>query len=93
MFDFALQLLIDLLLIRWILANANWLISHSGTSYSDTAAAVGLGPNGWMERMDFLHHNGYYTTSYRINWESNECEILGAVDMDQAKKCPNLRHV
>jgi hypothetical protein len=38
----------------WILANSHWLISHAGTSYSDSAAGWGLGPKGVMERLDVV---------------------------------------
>lgn len=73
----------------WILANSNWLLSHSGTSFSETAATFGLGPSGVMERFDFLHQKESYSTQFRIDWMNNNCDILRAADKLHANTCPN----
>jgi hypothetical protein len=75
----------------WILANANWLMGHSGTSYSETAAGYGLGPKGNMERMDMVHGKNHASTSFRRDWEGNACTIVGAADKEENKRCPNKR--
>lgn len=74
----------------WILANSQWLLSHSGTSFSDTAAGVGLGPRGKMERLDVIHGKMHSQTSRRRDWEGDSCSEVGAVDPEQALKCPNI---
>jgi hypothetical protein len=49
----------------WVLASATWLQSHSGTSFSDTAAGWGLGPGGHMERIDVVHgRHGHVQVTY-----------------------------
>jgi len=75
----------------WILANSHWLLSHIGTSYSETAATFGLGPRGVMERFDFAQGGDYTSTEYRIDWNSKSCKPMGAADKDQASKCPNKK--
>ena len=77
--------------IRWILANSHWLLTHSGTSYSDTAAWVGLGPKGVMERMDQVHGQNSVSTHYRRDWNKDSCTIVEAADPIQAVNCPNKK--
>lgn len=73
----------------WILAHANWLVGHAGTSFSDTAAGVGLGPLGVMERIDIVHGLDHSTTSYRRDWAGDSCKVVGAADPEVARSCPN----
>lgn len=75
----------------WILANSHWLLSHIGTSYSETAATFGLGPRGVMERFDFAGGGDYTSTEHRIDWSGKNCKPMGAADKEQAKKCPNIK--
>jgi ribosomal protein L40E len=76
---------------RWILGNANWLQSHSGTSFSDTSAGWGLGPSGRMERLDIVNGEDNVRSAFRRDWELDVCRQVGAADPKQAKKCPNER--
>jgi hypothetical protein len=79
----------------WILANAQWLQSHSGTSFSDSASGWGLGPLGGMERIDIVHGPGHVSVTHRRNWtegrdqDNTFCHEVGAADPDQARHCPN----
>lgn len=73
----------------WILAHANWLVGHAGTSFSDTAAGVGLGPLGVMERIDIVHGMDHATTSVRRDWLGDSCKVVGAADPETATTCPN----
>lgn len=75
----------------WILANSNWLLSHSGTSFSETAATFGLGPRGVMERFDFLTYEESFETQFRIDWTSGSCDNYGAADSKHAISCPNTK--
>lgn len=75
----------------WILGNSQWLVSHSGTSYSDTSAGWGFSPHGKMERLDIIHSKDHYSTSFRRNWESDTCAHMGAADPEQSQSCPNIR--
>ena len=75
----------------WILGNSQWLVSHSGTSYSDTSAGWGFSPHGHMERLDVIHSKDHYSTSFRRDWESETCTKLHAADPLQSQLCPNIR--
>ena len=73
----------------WILAHSNWLIGHSGTSFSETASGVGLGTMGVMERFDMVHSPDHASASLRRDWGGDGCSVVRAADPDQAKSCPN----
>lgn len=73
----------------WILGNANWLQSHVGTSYSDTAAGWGLGPGSVMERMDIVQGENHVQSIHRRDWTRNVCQPVGAADPAFAQTCPN----
>lgn len=73
----------------WILAHAHWLVGHSGTSFSETASGVGLGPRGVMERFDMVHGVGHVQSNIRRDWNGDACSIVGAADPVMAKQCPN----
>ena len=76
----------------WILAQSTWLMGHSGTSFSDSAAGVGLSPLGVMERMDLVHGLNHASTSLRRDWENdNSCAVVGAADPQHRESCPNKR--
>lgn len=75
----------------WILAQSNWLLGHSGTSFSDSAAGVGLGPLGAMERMDLVHGVNHASTSTRRDWDTDSCTVVGAADPEFRDSCPNLK--
>lgn len=75
---------------RWILANSNWLISHSGTSYSDTAGSFGLGPNGVMERLDVVHSRDHASISFRRDWDGDGCSPVGAANKEHLARCANM---
>lgn len=75
----------------WILAQSNWLMGHSGTSFSDSAAGVGLGPLGAMERMDLVHGNNHASTSTRRDWDTDSCTVVGAADPAFRETCPNRK--
>ncbi len=73
------------------MGHANWLFVNMGTSFSLTAASVGFGPRGVLERLD-MHEMGNINTVFRRNWESNRpCEIVGAADPVEREKCPNVK--
>ncbi len=56
----------DMAMVEWyILAHANWLTGHSGTSYSESAAGLGLSPLGHMERFDMIHGSDHASTTFR----------------------------
>jgi len=74
----------------WILAHANWLMGHSGTSFSETAAGVGLSPLGVMERVDIVHDVNHASTSYRRDWNGDSCTPVGGATPENAANCPNL---
>jgi hypothetical protein len=74
----------------WILAHANWLMGHSGTSFSETAAGVGLSPLGVMERVDIVHDVNHASTSYRRDWNGDSCTPVGGASPEHAANCPNL---
>jgi hypothetical protein len=62
----------------WVLAQAQWLLTNGGTSFADTAAAVGLGPRGNMARYDALVEVGppsswVVRTVLRRDWAKNPC--------------------
>ncbi len=75
----------------WILAQSNWLMGHSGTSFSDSAAGVGLSPLGVMERMDLVHGMNHASTSMRRDWESDSCSQVGAANPAHRETCPNKK--
>lgn len=55
-----------------ILSQADWLFSGGGSSFSETAAGVGLGPVGGMERFTFM--DGFRVgTVNRRDWENDPC--------------------
>eukprot|EP01038_Epipyxis_sp_PR26KG_P004121 gene4121-5875_t len=73
----------------WILANSNWLMSHAGTSYSDTPGGWGLGPLGVMERLDVVHYgNDFQLTSRRRDWEKDACVVVHSADPTFSDSCP-----
>jgi len=74
----------------WILAHANWLVGHSGTSFSETASGVGLGPMGIMERFDMVHSPDHASASLRRDWHGDGCSPVRAADPEEAKACPNM---
>lgn len=74
----------------WILAHAHWLVGHSGTSFSETASGVGLGPLGVMERFDMVHSESHFTTSLRRDWAGPDmCAVVRSADQKHEKACPN----
>jgi hypothetical protein len=73
----------------WILAHSNWLIGHSGTSFSETASGVGLGPLGVMERFDMVHSATHVATNWRRDWEGDCCSVVRAADVQFRDSCPN----
>lgn len=82
----------------WILAQSHWLVS-AGSTYSGTAANVGFGPMGVMERFDQLNHfeNGSGTKHMLQHVRrdldgKNPCEPVFAADPQEALKCPNHGH-
>ena len=75
----------------WILAQSNWLMGHSGTSFSDSAAGVGLSPLGVMERMDLVHGMNHASTSMRRDWDRDSCSVVGAANPQHAETCPNRK--
>jgi hypothetical protein len=82
----------------WILAQSHWLVS-AGSTYSGTAANVGLGPQGVMERFDQLDHfeNGtgtkYMIQHVRRDLDGEDpCKPVFAADPAEASKCPNRGH-
>ena len=82
----------------WILAQSHWLVS-AGSTYSGTAANVGLGPMGVMERFDQLDHfeNGsgtkFMLQHVRRDLEGKDpCKPIFAADPLEALKCPNHGH-
>ena len=79
-------------MLEWfILAHTNWMMGHSGSSYAETAAALGLGPLGVMERVDMVHSENHVSTTFRRNYNKNGdfCSPVGAADPVHAEKCPN----
>ena len=75
----------------WILAQSHWLMGHSGTSFSDSAAGVGLSPLGVMERMDLVHGVKHASTSMRRDWNRDSCAVVGAANPQHAESCPNKK--
>jgi hypothetical protein len=70
----------------WVLGNADWLVTSTGSNYAATSVAHGLGPAGRMERYD---DNG--RPVFRRSWNNgNYCQRVFAVDPIHAKTCPHL---
>jgi hypothetical protein len=76
----------------WILAQSHWLVGHSGTSFSETASGVGLGPLGVMERFTMVHGPEHVSESFRRDWgkPGGSCRVVAAASPEQANTCPNL---
>lgn len=55
----------------WIMAQSQWLIAHTGTAFSLTAAGVGLSHIGALERVDPELHAG--PSVRRPDWEGDPC--------------------
>lgn len=70
----------------WILAQSNWLITNGASSYPLTAAMVGLGPRGAMERYN-VNRSG--RTVARRDWEKNACTVVFAANPAHSETCPN----
>ena len=82
----------DMAMVEWfILAHAQWLQGHSGSSFAESAGALGLSPLGAMERMDIVHSAHHSATTFRrdMNSIADFCTPVGAADPAQAAKCPN----
>ena len=80
----------------WILAQSQWLLS-AGSSFSETAAKVGLGPMGAMERFGKMRQFKVGTgakfvhDTVRKDFDGpNPCAEVLAADPTDAKLCPNL---
>lgn len=75
----------------WVLAQSHWLVGHSGTSFSETASGVGLGPLGVMERFSMVHGPDHASESFRRDWGApgGSCRVVGAADKEHASTCPN----
>lgn len=81
----------------WILAQSHWLMSSGGSTYSETAADVGLGAQGVMERFAYLSQitngTGAEHVQYRVRKDSEgDCKEIFAADTKEAKTCPNHGH-
>ncbi len=66
------------------MAQSNWLLSAS-SSFSDTAAGIGLGPLGVMER----YGTGGGSQVVRRDWERDACNQILAANQADAESCPN----
>lgn len=72
----------------WILAQSDWLCS-AGSSFSETASGVGLGPYGAMERYTYIDRSNIHDRAVRRDWEHSTCRTVAAVDPKDASTCPN----
>jgi len=82
----------DMAMVEWfILAHAQWLQGHSGSSFAESAGGLGLSPLGAMERMDIVHSSQHSAITFRRDYSANAdfCTPVGAADPAQAAKCPN----
>ena len=82
----------DMAMVEWfILGHAHWLQGHSGSSYAESAAGLGLSPLGVMERFDMVHGHNHASKSWRpdYNIKKDFCTHVGAADPTQATTCPN----
>lgn len=71
------------------MAQSNWLVS-STSSFSETAAGVGLGPQGVMERYGFVNQNSDVNNGViRRDWENGCSSEIFAADHEESQKCPN----
>jgi hypothetical protein len=71
----------------WIIAQAHWLFSNGQTYYSRTAASLGLGPLGAMERYDSNDRAG---SVFRRDWELDACTVVYSANRSEAERCPNM---
>jgi len=76
----------------WILAQSNWLLLNCCSEFSQTAAGVGLGPRGVMERFDIID-GGHSNSAFRRDWGKDSCAIVGAADTIEATQCPNFKEL
>ena len=81
----------------WILAQSQWLTSSGVSSFSDTAADVGLGSHGMMGRFAYLSQrvngSGAEFVRYRVRRDlEGDCSEVFAADKEEAGRCPNLGH-
>ena len=57
----------------FILAQCNWLIGVTGSSYAETAGGLGLSEMGFMERLDMISTNSEPATTMRKDWQLSAC--------------------
>ena len=72
----------EMAMTEWfVLAHTNWLVGNSGSSYAETAGALGLSPLGNMERLDMYSKGNSVATTMRKKWDEDSClEIMSASD-------------
>eukprot|EP00606_Chrysophyceae_sp_TOSAG23-5_P000654 GSChrysophyteH2.ASY1.ANO1.801.1 assembled CDS len=72
----------EMAMTEWfVLAHTNWLVGNSGSSYAETAGALGLSPLGNMERLDMYSKGNSVSTTMRKKWDEDSCsEITSASD-------------
>lgn len=68
----------------WILAQSHWLFSSGGTYYSSTAAPLGLGPLGAMERYNSNDNNH---AVWRRDWEGDACKEVRSANKNEDAAC------
>ncbi len=74
----------------WVMAQSNWLMMNAGSSFSTTAASVGLSTTGVMERFDY-HEMGNIFSTFRPDWEGDVCVTLGGATRKESATCPNSK--
>jgi hypothetical protein len=67
------------------LRNPQWLLTEGSSSFAASASAWGLGPGARMERFDWGGQ-----PVLRVDWGRDDCVSVGAANLAQAEKCPNL---
>ncbi len=80
----------------WILAQSDWLIANGMSTFASSAADVGLGIYGAMERFGWLNGytigpSSYRRLSWRLrrDWDNDPCKTIPASDPAYYFSCPN----
>ena len=77
-------------LVEWLaLAGCQWLVTHSGTSFSTSAAGLGFAPSGHLERLSVVYSKDNVAHTHRRDWEKKNCPVK--FSYDDNKSCLNQK--